>query len=163
MVLNFPVGEAAFSLVPLTQFSSDRVFELQKQRFSGYIVATVDGFSGLEEGLLFLLEGKVVGCAYSLEYLDVVSFGSLGLAQFFNGLAAKHGIVDVYTLSKQQVELILALEDKIAVDEPLTGLKSLVVSKYNPETVKKSIPKTSEADSHRFEVLKKFELGELYK
>ncbi|MBS3061837.1 MAG: hypothetical protein J4215_04625 [Candidatus Diapherotrites archaeon] len=166
MVLNFPVGDAVVHLAPLSQFDAERVFELQKQKFSGYLVATIEGASGVEEGLLFLLEGKVVACAYSLDAFDIISYAQTGLQLFFNALAAPNGIVDVYGLSRQQVELILALEEKIGVEDPGSGLRSLVAKRYSAELVQKLIPKESRpaaADSRKFEVLKKIELGELFK
>src|SRR3989344_7521386 len=83
MVLNFPVGDAVVHLAPLSQFDAERVFELQKQKFSGYLVATIEGASGVEEGLLFLLEGKVVACAYSLDAFDIISYAQTGLQLFF--------------------------------------------------------------------------------
>jgi len=164
MVLNFPVGETVESLVELARFGADRVLELQARKFSGYVVVTLDGVSGIEEGLLFLMDGRVVGCAYSLDAAELAVYGRNALALFFNGLAARHGIVDLCGLSRQQLELILALEEKIACDEPLGGMRSLKVAAYSPEPVRKLLPHGagSQKKYTKNDLFKRIELTDLF-
>jgi hypothetical protein len=162
MVLNFPVGETTEFLIPLSQFGLARLLEYQSRRFSGYVVATIDGYSGIEEGLLFLSDGRVAGCAYSLDAPDVTVFGRTALPFFLNALLAPVGVADVYALSRQQLELILALDEKIVCEEPPGGLKKTVPASFAPELVRSVLPQASAPASHKKDLFKKIELTDLF-
>ncbi len=164
MVLNFPVGDSVQQLMRLSDFRSDKVLELLHNKFSGYVVVTISGITGIEEGLLFFLEGVVSGAAHTFDSSDSAVFGTHALELFFNALAAEKGIVETYALSRQQVELILALEEKISAEEPKRGLSSLFVKSYSPELAQKLLPvQEASEELHKFEVLKKFGLSDLAK
>lgn len=165
MALNFPVGDLVQKLVPVSDFGLNRVLELQKGAFSGYAVATIEGVTGIEEGVLFFLDGKVVGSAYTLDNADIVSFGNVALPLFFNCLAAPFGVVDVVSLSRQQIELILALEEKIQAEESRQGLRSLWNSKYDSSKVSKLLPSKSgrSEGQPKTELIESLGIGDIFK
>ena len=115
---------------------------LMSQKFSGYVVVTVKGKSGIEESMMVFDESKIIGGAY--EYL---SFGKLLLGddakdRMFNALAAKVGYMDIVALTKDKMQLVLAFNSKTTFEQPIDKkslektLKTTFDNKFESEDLK---------------------------
>ncbi|PJA16143.1 MAG: hypothetical protein COX63_03515, partial [Candidatus Diapherotrites archaeon CG_4_10_14_0_2_um_filter_31_5] len=67
---------------------SDRMIELIKTKFSGYVNLTIQGFDGLEEGTLIFREGKIIASGYEYLKYGISVNGNSAIAQTFNSAAA---------------------------------------------------------------------------
>lgn len=164
MALNYPVGESmgeGLRSDKLETASFLKTFFVPA--FSGYVVVTAEGFAGMEEGVLFFRDGFPVGSAFSYDFFDVQVFGDASLDSFFNALAAKHGVVDVYRLSKQQIELILALDERTALNAsfPAESLPKKVRSSYDPSFARSTVQGLDKMVTRSDELLKRIGLGGL--
>jgi len=131
----------------------NKISSLVNEEFTGYVAVTIEGEEGIEEGSLILQKGAVVGSTYELMKEDKLYFGEEAMKKTLNALAARFGIMDIAQLSQQQLQLVLALEDKI-------GLRK------RPKDIVRSIPKTFSAKESKgtkedSDVFKKFGLSEL--
>lgn len=132
--MNLPIGEVVEQGLDLYELAVKELLESFIDRgFSGYLVATIQGYSGMEEGLLLFKQGTMVGCFF--EYLSngQIIHGDYSLQQVFNALAAEQGVVDIIALSVQQVDLIIAFNDKLKVSAPLdkSKLSRYLVKQYS--------------------------------
>lgn len=119
--MNLPVGKLASQGVKTSEYNLNKEFEkLTEGMFSGYVVATIEGFAGIEEGVLIFRKGNAVGSIYEYNKYGITVYGNSAIPQFFNSLSAKYGIIDVISLSTQQSELVLAFHDKVKLGKELS-------------------------------------------
>ncbi len=160
------MGELRQSGVPLNRLNPVFLFsDLMDTRFSGFVVVTIEGFSGIEEGVVFFREGQLAGAAFSYDHPDVSVFGNAALDSAFNACLAKRGVLDVVSLSRQQVDLVLALEEKVAVS--LSPVKADLAKKlagpFSDRFAQTALRSTQQETVDRHELLKKLGLAELAK
>lgn len=135
--------------------------ELHRKRFSGYMALCVKGQKGLEEATLLLDEGKVVGAAYEYYGYQKTFAGDKAFQRFVNASAAKHGTLDVFELTSEQIHLALAFnEDVVFVpqDKEFHNVKVKEFSPFFEDEVKKEADAASPED-----VSKKLKMYELTK
>ncbi len=162
--MNLPVGEVKEEGLHLSEFNARaKVEALAESSFSGYVAATIEGYAGLEEGVLLFKKGQMVASAYEYLKYGITVFGDAALPQFFNALAAKFGAVDVVALTAQQADLITAFNDKMR----LTGsfgskdVPRLVAKAYTPEYARQVLSEVLRAGETKQEILKRLGLGSL--
>ncbi|MBI5884947.1 DUF2226 domain-containing protein, partial [archaeon] len=102
--------------------------QLMQEGFNGYIVLMVQGLQGIEEGILVFKNGQPVGCYHELMKLNHVFYSDRALNAFLNASAARKGIIDVFRLDLQQVDLVLSFNEKIKLSE---AMKSEFPKKIN--------------------------------
>ncbi|MBU0635762.1 hypothetical protein KKE06_01935 [Candidatus Micrarchaeota archaeon] len=166
MALNYPVGDPIEEGLELEKIEPHSFLaKLFVPNFSGYVVITLEGYSGIEEGVLFFQEGTGVGAAFSYDSFDTAVFGDTALNSFFNGLAAKKGVADVFKLSKQQVDLILALDERTAIRTPLVQdmVSKKIRNQYNASFAQAAVRGLDTVVTHSSDLLKKIGLGEMAK
>lgn len=139
---------------------------LMDKQFTGYFVVTVDGFDGIEEGVLVLRNGLAYACIYEILNYGATVFGDAAAKHVFNAFVNPKGIIDVCGLSNQQVDLIGAFNDKLKFQKPLAkkDLSRLFASKHNSEFSKEilsEIVSAQEKEAPKESVLKRFGLGSL--
>jgi hypothetical protein len=166
MVLNYPVGEMLAEGLALEKIQP--IAFLQKffgSNFSGYVVATIEGYSGIEEGVLFFRDGNPVGAAFSYDNADTAVFGDEAAEMFFNALAAEKGIADVIRLTKQQVDLVVALDERTALQKTIfpETLEKRIPTVYNPEYAQRALRGLERVMTPASDIMKKIGLGELAK
>jgi hypothetical protein len=160
--MNIPIGSIEEQQ---KTFSESNPFEkmaaLLKSDFSGYLVATVEGVSGLEEGLLLVRDSKVVGAAFSALRVKKQVYGLKALRLSLNCLKAAKGVFDVNRLSRQQIDLILAFNEKIAIPKPLDQamLSRLEPEKYRHEIVSEELEVDLKGGDTKQKLLKGLGLG----
>lgn len=164
MTLNYPVGETVEEGLELAKI--EKLSFLNKffvPSFSGYIAVTIEGFSGIEEGVLFFREGTASGAAFCYDNFDIAVFGDVALESFFNSLAAQKGVIDVFRLSRQQIDLILALDERTSVNLPLTkiGIEKKIRKKYDSSFAQAAVKGLEQVITPSSDLLKKIGLGEM--
>jgi len=163
--MNLPAGKTVKKLETGKADFVNEISQLMKSFFTGYVVITIEGYSGIEEGILFFNKGQLVGASFEYPKFETTVFGDSAAKQFFNALAAKYSVADVCELSKQQLELITTFNEKIILDREITGknLLKLVPKEYTPEYAKKTLGKALEKQESMRSVFKRAGLSVLDK
>lgn len=162
--MNLPVGEMVKQAVNLKDFDYRKeMANLFDKGFSGYLVTTIEGFDGIEEGVLLLKKGDLVGTLYEYTNYAITIFGDIALPQVFNGLAADYGVIDVCALTNQQVDLVTAFNDKVKLSKPVNkkGIAKYFRNKFSTEYAEKALSEVLEKYESRKSIFKKFGLSEL--
>ncbi len=162
--MNLPVGEAIEQGIRLPDFDEKATLEmLADKMFSGYVVVTVEGFKGVEEGLLLIKKGAIVGALYEYTKHEITVLGDSALPQAFNAFAAKNGIAEIYSLSNQQVDLVTAFNDKIKTAQEI-GKRSLgkyLAKKYDISFAEKTLEGVVSEHESKKDVFKRLGLSGL--
>ncbi|MCX6799271.1 MAG: hypothetical protein NTW59_04220 [Candidatus Diapherotrites archaeon] len=162
--MNIPVGELLDKHVSFQEVSPlAKAGELLKSGFTGYLVMTTEGAAGMEEAILLLRENEVVGALFESLKFGKQFFGMQGLCLALNTGRAKQGVFDVSRLSRQQVDLIIAFNEKIQLPKPLNMqlLQRMMASGYSAELVQQSLGAGAAEEAPRAAVLGKFGLGSI--
>lgn len=166
MALNYPMGELRQAGVLLSKTNPVFLFsDLMDTGFSGIAILTIEGFSGIEESIVFFREGQIVGSVYSYDSQDIAVFSQTALESGFNAYLAKHGVLDVVNLSRQQIDLILALDERVAT--PLgfqkSALQAQLSGTFSERFAKEALNASPSETGKRHDLLKKLGLSELIK
>lgn len=118
------------------------MLELMEKQFTGYIIVTINGFDGIEEGAILFKKGTIIGAGYEFMKYGTIIEGNKAFEIVLNAFKAKHGIIDIYSLTTQHMDLLTAFHEKM-----LMGLK------IEPKNLKKIYPKEF-SDKYAKEVIK---------
>ncbi|MFH1663800.1 MAG: DUF2226 domain-containing protein [archaeon] len=142
---------------------SDRMIDLIKTKFSGYVNITIEGFDGLEEGTLIFREGKIIASAYEYLKYDVTVNGDSAIAQTFNAGSAKFGVFDVISFRSTDAELTIAVNPKIRIDIDVSpnDIKKLSHSSFNSSYARKVLSMIMKTSSKKSEIMKKLGLSSM--
>jgi hypothetical protein len=158
------VGDKVKQGINLQDFDQKKeVLSLMGNSFSGYVIVTSEGLDGIEEGALILKSGMPVGALYEYSKFDITVFGEGALPKIFNAFLAKYGVVDIYSLSNQQVDLVTAFNDRIKIENVLdqNAIKKLFPSKYSLKLAEEVLSQVLEKHESRTSILKKLGLSAL--
>ena len=116
-------------------------------------------------------EGKVVGCAYEYYKHNKMVEGADAFKRVLNATGAKHGVIDVFKLTGEQVQLTLVVNQKmvfVPIGQELFGFKTKPFSDaLEKESVGAPVPpaqpKKEEAQEPKSgtDILKKYKIGEI--
>lgn len=142
--MNLPTGNIVEQGIKLNEFNLKQTMHaLMGKKFSGYLVLTIEGVDGLEEGILLLKNGSLIASIYEYSKYAVKVFGDKAVAQAFNASTAQYGIVDVCNLSNQQVDLVVAFNDKIKLTRPI---ESKAIDQFIPKEFSREFAEESLAE-----------------
>lgn len=164
--MNLPVGELLEHGVSLEQADfKKKAFSLMDSRFSGYIALTIEGSHGLEEAILLFRQGVPAGAFYTYFQHSLTIFGLEALKHCMNASKAQFGVLDVNKLSGQQVELVLAFNDKVAFEKKTAkrDIERLVPKKFDSSLEKQAAEHAVETGERKESVFEKFGLAEIMK
>lgn len=133
--------------------------ELQTKMFNGYLAITVKGGNGIEEGLMIFDNGKIVATAYDYFRYAKTVLGDQAFYRVLNASTAKHGVIDLYQLSNEQVQLILAFNEQAISIPTEKDFKSIKLDRFNlayEEQVKEQATVQDESS-----LLKKYKIGDV--
>ncbi|MBS3070430.1 DUF2226 domain-containing protein [Candidatus Micrarchaeota archaeon] len=136
--------------------------QLQKKNFSGYVALCVKGAGGFEEGTVLLDSGKIVGCAYEYFKHAKEMQGAQAFQRVLNAAAAAIGTMDVVELTPEQVELVLAVNEKMIYVPDQKQMEGVSIKEFSPifeQEVVSQQPK--EKSESREDLLKKYGMGGL--
>ncbi len=120
-----------------------KIQELMDKGFTGYIIVTIDGHDGIEEGALLFKKGELIGAGYEFMKYDVKIEGNAAFEIVLNAFRAKHGIVDIYTLTTQHMELLIAFHERMLMSIKIDKKKLQKIypkeftDKYAKEVIKR--------------------------
>lgn len=155
--LAFPTGRIVASSASL---STHNAFEILRRQlvanFTGYFAITIQGKSGLEDGVLGILKGKVVAASYYYHKFETLFVGREAVERVENAFASQTGVFDLVELTPEQVSLALH-----ASKAPELNVASLhKVNKFSEEMESKDRGQHTE-HSERSELLKRYGLSAL--
>src|SRR3989338_7605682 len=159
--MNLPVGEVISRGLNLREMDLKRLLEgFFEKGFSGYIVATIEGYDGLEEGVLIFKEGGMVSALYDYDLHGLTVFGDAAVPHVFNSFAAEYVVADIVSLSNQQVELVTAFNDKSKLTKPVGrgDVGRLIPKIYSNEFAKSTLKELVKKDESKSELFKKLGL-----
>jgi hypothetical protein len=162
--MNLPVGAAKETGLQLSQEGlSQTALALSREGFTGYLVLTIEGVKGVEEAVLFFKGFEIIGTIYEFSRYNKTIYGDEAFKLSLNAGAAEHGVMDVYSLTKQQLDLVLAFNNKILLRAPV-GIRTLhshKVKAFKSELSEKYLTGLIQKKHSKLEVLKRFGLGRL--
>ncbi len=121
------------------------ILELMKKQFTGYIVVTINGYDGIEEGAILFRKGVIIGAGYEFMKYGVTIEGNDAFKIVLNAFKAKHGVIDIYSLTTQHMDLLTAFHEKM-----------LISLKIEPKNLKKIYPREF-SDRYAKDVIKQQE------
>ncbi|MCX8189636.1 MAG: DUF2226 domain-containing protein [Candidatus Diapherotrites archaeon] len=135
--------------------------DLMQKAFTGYIVVTIQGIDGMEEGAILFRNGIIVGAGYEFMKSGTTIDGTDAFEIVLNAFKAKAGIIDIYSLSLQHMDLVIAFHEKM-----------LIKAKIDPKTLQKLYPKEfsdrfakavikQQEEQSKYDVFKKIGLPEM--
>ncbi len=95
--------------------------KLMKESFTGYVCVAINDKHGMEEGILLFKEGNIVASSYAYFAFDKEYKAEQALERALNAFKAVSGIVDCFSLSNSQAELVLTLNDEFVLKEVVTA------------------------------------------
>ncbi|MFH1752067.1 MAG: DUF2226 domain-containing protein [archaeon] len=133
------------------------VADLTTHNFTGFISATVEGFDGLEESLLLFKQGFLVAVSFNYLKQDLKFLGQDAFKRVFNSLASNQGIIDVFSLTLQQLDLVMAFNEKSKLSKSVSrkDLNSFYTSNYQVEPVKVDLKQSGLRVQSKYDLLKK--------
>lgn len=160
--MNLPSGLTIKSGVDVATIDfSELIKQLKEKGFNGYIAITIQGIGAIEEGEVIFDNGKIVAAFYEyFKYAKKVT-GDLAFQRIMNASASKHGVIDIFQLTNDQVQLILAFNEQAICLPTENDIKKLRTEEFSPffeEQVKESAQIGTKSD-----LLKKYKLGDVEK
>lgn len=118
--MNVPVGTGLIQgkKLSLTSVARD-ISEFMTQSKTGYVCVTTKGKNGLEEGLLIIETGLVIGSHYEYLNFDKSFSAKEALKRTLNAFLSDKGIYDSYTLTVQQIELLKIFNEDMLFLQPI--------------------------------------------
>jgi len=162
--MNIPIGKVEEQQVPFSESEPfAKIAKLMASGFNGYMVATAEGCSGMEEGLLMISDAAIIGTVFDGLRVNKQLYGVSALRLVLNLLKAGRGVFDLNRLSKQQIDLIMAFNEKIKLTKPVGSetLSKLEPKAYDAGIVSKELVVEETTKESKGKLLKKFGLGSI--
>lgn len=163
--MNLPVGSLIKEGVKLSDVNFSNIAStLMSESFSGYIIITIEGYSGIEEGMVLFRKGELIGSIFDYTKFEVTVYGDAAAEQVFNASKAKHGIFDICSLNTQQVDLITAFNEKVNVENQINAknLNRMIPSTYDAKYAKKVLVDALKKEESKYEIFKKLGLSDIH-
>jgi len=160
--VNIPSGKQIVTKLTIKDINAKSMLkDLLAKKFNGYITITINEKFGFEDGIIIVSQGFIKGAHYLLLKENKDIFGEDAFRLSLNAFAAKNGTVDVYQITREQVDLMLTFNEKTKIPEiaDITKIDSLFPKSYNPEFVARFSDQKQE--SSKFELLKRIGLGNI--
>jgi len=110
--MNIASGTTVQKGVALSDVNpKEHVVKLMREKFNGYTCVTIKGKNGVEEGVLVFHDGNIVSSDYEYYRYNKRYTAEEGLIRTLNAFLASKGVVDSFSLSPYQVQLIMTLND----------------------------------------------------
>lgn len=129
--MNFPVGKVV-SKGELPAKFDELAESLAVKQFNGYVVQSIRSHF-IEEGVIFFRNGEIVACLVECLALNKSVKSKEALDFFLNQTIGK-GYYQVVELSRSQVDLVTAFDEKILFEDKITlkDLPKLIPLKFLP-------------------------------
>jgi hypothetical protein len=164
--MNFPLGKIIVDSIKVNEFNwKQKLNEFDSQKFTGYIVVTLEGVEGIEEGVLSFLKGKAISCFYEFTKFELNFFGDSALPIFFNALNAEYGVGEIHETTSQQIELIVAFNESIKLKKDFSrnDLNKFFSNEFSVKYAKEALSKALTDLESRSDIFKRIGLSNLNK
>lgn len=137
--------------------------KLMTEKFNGYTCVTIKGKKGIEEGILVFHDGNIVSSDYEYYRYNKRYVAEEGLLRTLNAFLASKGVVDSFSLSPYQVQLIMTLNDDCNLKNEIMSVASLPFPNSFSYSYEEALAETKgETKEYAKEVLlKKYGLSKL--
>ena len=135
--------------------------DLKSKLFSGYLCMAVKGNSGIEEGVLVFEDGNIAACFYDYLRYSKQLYGDQAFPRLMNASSAKHGVIDVFQLSRDQVQLIIAFNEQAICVPDESSIRRLKTESFS--TNFEDAVKGSDASQGKNSLMKKYGISEVEK
>ena len=159
--MNIPTGKPLIKQISLKKLNyNNMLFDLFSKKFNGYICLTIKDKYGYEDSFIVMEDGLIQGAYHKFLNQNKETFGDKAIKLFVNSLNSNLGSLDVYSLTKEQTELILTFNEKIK-HNPIKDIKTL--NQYNDPKYKDEIIENYEKNTNdnKYDLFKKIGLGNI--
>jgi len=142
--MNLPSGTIIEENIPLkTEILMQKIKTVMEEHFSGYIIITCSGITGIEEAIFLIRKGELSAIIVNYDAIEKELIGEQALPHALNLLKAQHGIYDIIALTTQQIDLIIAFNEEIKLKKKydFRAIQKMLPLKYSEEFSKKLIEK----------------------
>ena len=165
MIMNLPISDHLVVNFPVSKLVSEKLFlELKTKKFTGYSYITIYQENGFEESILFFLNGKIVGCIYVIDNLDLYLYGKDAFSLCLNVFEVNDGVYNLFSLTDDQLKLILLFNEKIKFEKDISDVKFtkevLAYNKQRREIFFKDVPSDG---FQKKDLFNKFNISDLLK
>ena len=87
------------------------IAKMMEEKFNGYVCITVRGKTGIEEGVMLFHNGSIVSCDYEYYKYNARFVAEEALARSMNAFTAPRGVLDSFSLSPYQIQLVMTLNE----------------------------------------------------
>ncbi len=156
--MKIPVGKCSIKNRKIEGDSAiqDLLQVLSKEK-TGYMTITLKGRTGMEEGIVVIEKGRVIGAHY--DYLNYESdyVAEKALKRCLNALDAEQGIYEIYTVSGEQCELMKVFNEDFLLLEPRSKERTdaSIPMSFSYEYEENEV---EEAEKTREEILKQYNI-----
>ena len=155
--MNVPVGTPQIKGKPLRsdQIVAD-VRDMLESNKCGYFCVTIKGETGMEEGLLIIESGNIIGAHYEYMKYGKEYHASEALKRVLNAFFADKGIYDSFVLTTQQIELLKIFNEDLLLLESVSkrSFDGMIPVGFSHEFEKEVISEFTK-EPEREEILKK--------
>lgn len=159
--MNLPAGKPVKTAIDVATVDFVALLgELSGKNFNGYLCITIQGANGIEDGTLIFDNGKIVASTYEYLKYSKTMAGEAAFVRIVNASAAQQGVIDIYQLTNDQVQLILAFNENaifVPNEKDLKNLKVTSFSTFFEDQVKQEAKPVSRAD-----LMKKYRMEDLH-
>ncbi len=160
MSLNLPAGTTVKTAIDVATIEFTSLLkELKEKTFNGYLAITVHGGSGIEEGIVVFDNGKIVATFYEYFKFNKQVMGDAAFQRVMNASAAKQGVIDIFQLTNDQVQLILAFNEQAICLPSDSDIKKLKMNEFSSSFEGQMVG--AEKSGSKGELIKKFKLGDV--
>ncbi len=159
-MINLPAGTVVKTGVDAVTIDFKALLrELKEKLFNGYLCITVQGSRGLEDGALVFDSGKIVAAFY--EYLKSSKdlSGDQAFVRVLNASLANTGLIDIYQLSNDQVQLILAFNEEAICLPSENDLRKFTFTKFSEQFEIQAVGSADSTDKNA--LMRKYRLSDV--
>lgn len=139
------------------------LYGLIEEEHTGYVVVTSKTELGIEEGLIILRQGVIAGSYFEFMKFDVTFYGEKALPHVFNAVKAEKGIVEVYSISMHELDLVTAFNEDLKVEKEYSqrDLENMAQESYNLELSEEALKDKISKGATKHDLLMGMGLGSL--
>lgn len=155
--MDMPIGTSLRSGLKTRESNMLQVVSnMLSKGFTGYVICTVENLGGIEQGFLIFKKGEVSGAYYEFITHSVEVSGNPAIRLVLNSFLSPNGVIDINSLTAQQIDLITAFQEKILVSEAIDTrkLQKIYPRAFNKELSREYV-KNQEEGASRFEIFKR--------
>lgn len=161
--MNLPISKPLIENVYIDIIEPDKLLlDLSSKKFTGFLYLVIQSEYSFEENFIMFLKGHITGSIYLNNKHNLEVYGQDAFKLSVNSLAYKEGVLNIYTLSEEQLKLVLIFNDKIKFDFKINqNSLSKLNLKYDKLLFNNIFKNKLQKTQLRSELFEKFNINEL--